>query len=303
MYTQAAARTLRTERQLTTAVHSLSELAASGVTDSQMRAHVAALRWRRIGRAMVLHRGDLTKAEQWAVALANCEPSSCLASFTALEAFGLDGWERDEVHLLASAGARRPGPLGFPVRLHRTTRLDQTVAHLGRRVQRPAPALILAASGFRTLRPALGLLAAGVQQRLVTAQALAQHLAVSTRVRHRQAMAAAVDEVAMGAQALSEIDFVRLCRRYGLPAPTLQSVRREPDGRRRYLDAEWRRRDGRRLVVEVDGAIHLAPSRWFDDQLRQNEVVLANSLVLRYPTFIVRNEPSLVANQLFRALS
>lgn len=106
----------------------------------------------------------------------------------------------------------------------------------------------------------------------------------------------------MGAQALSEIDFVRLCRRNGLPPPRQQAVRVERNGRRRYLDAEWLRFDGRRLVCEIDGALHLTPRRWFDDQLRQNEIVLSGSLVLRYPSVVVRTEEKLVADQLRRAL-
>jgi hypothetical protein len=110
----------------------------------------------------------------------------------------------------------------------------------------------------------------------------------------------AVADIAQGAEALSEIDFGRLCRRFGLPAPARQDVRVEPGGRRRYLDAEWIRADGRRIVAEIDGALHLAQRRWWDDQLRQNELVIAGNLVLRFPSAIVRTEPALVADQLRR---
>jgi very-short-patch-repair endonuclease len=106
----------------------------------------------------------------------------------------------------------------------------------------------------------------------------------------------------MGADALSEIDFVRLCRRHGLPAPTQQAVRRQAGGRRRYLDAEWRLADGRRVCAEVDGAVHLVARRWFEDQLRQNEIALTGTTVLRFPSAVVRAEPELVARQLRRAL-
>jgi very-short-patch-repair endonuclease len=81
-----------------------------------------------------------------------------------------------------------------------------------------------------------------------------------------------------------------------------QLVRRESNGRRRYLDASWRRRDGRLVVVEVDGALHLSQKRWWDDQLRQNELVLADAVVLRYPSAVVRTQPELVVAQLRRAL-
>ena len=55
-------------------------------------------------------------------------------------------------------------------------------------------------------------------------------------------------------------------------------------------------------MVEVDGALHLQVRRWWDDQLRQNELALADALVLRFPTVIVRAEPDLVIEQLRRAL-
>jgi hypothetical protein len=123
------------------------------------------------------------------------------------------------------------------------------------------------------------------------------------RTRHRRLLRLAMVDIAMGSEALSEIDFVRLCRRYGLPPPQRQAVRTDRDGRRRYLDAEWIRTDGRRVVAEVDGALHLAPTHWFADQYRQNEVVLSGSIVLRFPTVVIRAQPDQVADQLRRALA
>jgi very-short-patch-repair endonuclease len=87
-----------------------------------------------------------------------------------------------------------------------------------------------------------------------------------------------------------------------LPAPARQAVRVEPSGRRRYLDAEWKLADGRIVAAEVDGALHLEPQRWYDDQLRQNEIVLGGTVVLRFPSWLVRSEPIVVATQLRRAL-
>ena len=111
-------------------------------------------------------------------------------------------------------------------------------------------------------------------------------------------MLRAVADIAQGAGALSEIDLRRLCRRFGLPLPTHQAVRVEPNGRRRYLDAEWRLPDGRVVAVEVDGAYHLAPQQWINDQLRQNRIVIGGTMVLRFPSILVRDNPELVAEQL-----
>jgi very-short-patch-repair endonuclease len=94
-----------------------------------------------------------------------------------------------------------------------------------------------------------------------------------------------------------------LCRSNGLPEPLRQAVRVERSGRRRYLDAELRTAGGRRLVVEVDGALHLVPKKWWDDQLRQNELVLSGRLVLRFTSVIVRLEQLLVVDQLAWAMA
>jgi len=56
------------------------------------------------------------------------------------------------------------------------------------------------------------------------------------------------------------------------------------------------------VVVEIDGALHLTQHRWWDDQLRQNDLALNNALILRYPSVIIRAEPELVADQLRQAL-
>ena len=80
-------------------------------------------------------------------------------------------------------------------------------------------------------------------------------------------------------------------------------MRQDASGRRRYFDATWRRTDGRLVVVEIDGALHLIVRRWWDDQLRQNEIVLgADVILLRFPSIVVRTDERVVVAQLRRAL-
>jgi hypothetical protein len=122
------------------------------------------------------------------------------------------------------------------------------------------------------------------------------------RLRHRGVLVAAIHDIGQGAEALSEIDFIRLCRRFGVPKPRHQAVRTQPDGRRRYLDAEWTRADGQPVAAEVDDALHLTPRRWWDDQFRQDELTIKGTLVLRFPSVVIRTEPAMVADQLRRAL-
>jgi hypothetical protein len=149
----------------------------------------------------------------------------------------------------------------------------------------------------------VGWLAAVVQQRLARPDELAAELERAGRVRHRRLLLHAIGDISSGAHALSEIDFARLCRRYLLPEPIRQAVRLERSGRRRYLDAEWIRPDGHRVVAEVDGAIHLLPRNYWDDMERANELVLDGRTLLRFAAYAVRAHPERVADQLRRALS
>jgi hypothetical protein len=299
MYTDSAQRGRQFDGGRT--VMTSAQLIGAGATRSQIAANIAARRWQRCGRAIVLHCGELTRHERWSAALANVGRGSILSSFTALEYAGLTGWERSEIHVLAPAGTPSCTLPPLPIVTHRSLRWPAACLP-GKRIQAVPDAAVRAAGSFRSPRPACGLVAAVVQQQLVDVSRLADAVRAATRTHHRSVLLQAVADIAGGSQALSEIDFLRLCRRAGLPLPRRQQVRRDSSGRRRYLDASWRRADGRLVVVEVDGAVHLSPRRWWDDQLRQNEVALGEAMVLRFPSVVVRTEPELVVKQLRQAL-
>ncbi|MCW2526517.1 MAG: hypothetical protein JWM76_1377 [Pseudonocardiales bacterium] len=275
-------------------VASRGELIAQGCTSSDVAARLAAGRWRLCGSAIVLHNGPLTFAQRCRIALLNTGPHSVLTSFTVAQVLGMTGWERDEVHVLGPAGVARPAIDRFAIKLHRTRCLHEGQLLAARRCHRIAPALVLAASSFTSPRPAVGILAAGVQQGLVRPDELREAARSAIRTRHRAVMLTALDDIEMGAQALSEIDFARLCRRNNLPEPDRQAFRLDANGRRRYLDVQWTRADGRKVMVEIDGALHLVAKHWFDDMLRQNELVLTGGMMLRFPSFVVRTEPATV---------
>lgn len=278
-----------------------ARLRATGYTVAQIRAQLDAGRWRRYGYAVVLHNGPLSRDQRWRVALIHAGSRALFTGITALTAYGLQGWEREDVDVLVPQGARiLKSPV--PLRVRRTRDWRRVRRELSRPIDVRPHAVLCAASGFRAWRPACGVLVASVQQRIVSVASVRAALAETPRLRHRQLLTQTLGDIEQGAQALSEIDLVRLCRRFGLPTPEQQAVRRDASGRRRYLDASWRRADGRLVVVEVDGAVHLDQRRWWDDQLRQNEVTLGNAIVLRYPSAVVRREPEVVAAQLARAL-
>jgi hypothetical protein len=284
-------------------VASRAALYAGGWTEAQVRAQLAARRWQLCGNAVVLHNGPLSRRQRWDAALINTGPRAVLTGFTAAEYLGLTGWQRDWIDVLAPAGASPPVAAALlRIRLHRSRRHRVPPSADTFRCQALPGALVVAARSFFSSRPACGLFAAAVQQHLTTPAMLLAAVDTAQCTRHRRALRAALQDIAGGSQALSEIDFVLLCRRYRLPMPIRQAVRTDRGGRRRFLDASWRRADGRLVVVEVDGALHLTVSNWWADQERQNWLALGDALILRFPSWAVRHDEQTVARQLREAL-
>ena len=85
---------------------------------------------------------------------------------------------------------------------------------------------------------------------------------------------------------------------FGLPTPTRQRPRRDISGRWRYLDADF---DEYQLVVEIDGQQHMEVSAWWEDMMRQNEIVVDDRKeVLRFAGFALRHQPDRIADVLRR---
>jgi hypothetical protein len=142
-----------------------------------------------------------------------------------------------------------------------------------------------------------------VQQRLTTAPRLLRELDQAGPIHRRRLLRLLLADIAGGAEALSEIDFARLCRRYQLGRVVHQLIRPDAKGRRRYLDGEIEGPSGRRVRFEVDGAVHLLASSYWDDMKRQNELFIARTPLLRFSTYAFRFEEAVVADQVRRALS
>ncbi len=251
---------------------------------------------------IVLHNGPFTGLQRcWAVLL-NAGAGAALCARTALELDGMQGWTDDRIHVLVHRGTHVPVLPG--VKVHESRRyepgrdLHPAATPPRTRTERSA---IDAAAWSRSSRTACGLVAAVVQQRLALPHRLMDELAVVGRVRHFKVLGRALGDIA-GGTALSEIDFVRLCRRYGLPEPRRQRIRRDSSGRRRYLDSEFLARDGTTVVVEVDGAVHLLVQTYWDDMDRQNSLTVRGERVLRYPTVAFYLQPARTMREIGVAL-
>lgn len=153
-------------------------------------------------------------------------------------------------------------------------------------------AALLAAERDDHQRRAVGLLAASVQQRLTTAGRLLDASRQIRKLRHGDLFRVSLGDIAGGAQSFAEIDVGRVCREAGLVEPTRQSVRRDRQGRRRYLDCEWVLPDGRVIVLEIDGSFHMRTDHWWRDMRRERRVVASGRTVLRCSSIEVRLEPT-----------
>jgi very-short-patch-repair endonuclease len=163
----------------------------------------------------------------------------------------------------------------------------------------PGRSVVDAAAWARSNDEARLIIAASFQQHLVSAPDIAAVLDRRRAVRRRLLIIETVRDCAAGSHSVGELSLVGLCRRARLPLPTRQLRRRDATGSIRYLDACF---DDWKLVVEIDGAHHADVGQMWDDSARQNDLLLAGYVVLRYPVFVMRTQPQRVAREIRAAL-
>jgi hypothetical protein len=281
-------------------VVSRDQLAGLGWTHDRIRNAVDARRWSSYGeQAVVLHRGPLTTRQRRWIAVINGGPTATLAGLTAASEWGLSGFETETTHIVVPRGAWVPASQAG-VKVHISRRFTLSDRHPGRTlpIVRVERAVVDAAVWTRNPRRAAAQVIAAVQQRLCRPDRLREELLGAGYVRHRHLLAAVLVDVEGGVQALSELDFVRLCERYGLPRPVLQQKRRDAAGRVRYLDVRFRRRDGRTLNVEIDGAAHFDVLAAWSDMERDIGFLSQGEPTVRIPAAIVRSDPAGVAGRI-----
>ena len=217
-------------------VAAIDQLYEAGLTPEGVRWRLHTRRWQRPHPGVVvLHSGPLTTAQrQWAALLwAGSGASLCAATAASLD--GLKGYAADEVHVCIPQERRltkRPG-----IVLHRCDRLGPGEIHPLHRPRRTRVdrSVVDLARGCATPDDAVAVLAAAVQQRLVSVDSLQVRVVDAPRMKHRKAMLAALLDIAGGSHSLPELELLRLIRRAGLPEPRRQ-YRVDASGTVRYLD-------------------------------------------------------------------
>ena len=281
------------------------QLQAWGCSPATVVAHVEGRRWRALNeRVIATHNGPLTWRQQlWAVAL-SASGLFAICGLSAMRLWGIVGFESDTIHLLVPRGARPLPVEGVKVAIHESRRFTDAdvVRGPGPQLTPLARATVDAAVWTPHLWTAFRIFVAPVQQRREVADALRRELDAAGRVRHRRQLLSLAHDLGGGAQALSEVEFLRYCRRHTLPLPQCQR-RMDNFGRWRYLDATFVRPDGSLLRVEIDGGVHLSLAVRSTDTIKDNDAALRGRLVLRYASAAVYADDPQVAAQIRAGLA
>jgi hypothetical protein len=281
------------------------QLRAVEVTKASLQAQLDARRWQTVGpHVIVLHNGPLTPGQQLWAAVLNADGPAALCGRTAAAEAGLFGWPAVAIDVVVVRGAKVPKIPGINIKVHESRRFTEADIHPTATPPRTpiARSAIDSAAWTRPPRGACGIVASTVQQRLCRAEHLLAELDMAGCIRHRRLLQSTLVDIEGGSQALSELDFLRFCRKHNLPEPERQVIRYDSEGRRRYLDAVLRAPNGRVALVEIDGAAHLQVVTYWDDMYRDNEATIDGEVQLRYPSIAMRIDGERMARQLRRAL-
>lgn len=266
-----------------------------GVSESQIRTRVRRGQWIRVFPG-VFGLAGLPRLGQLQAALLYAGPGAVLCGLTAAERIGLM-----PVAPTAYVGVptRRRVKSQPGLRIVRMSELSDKDAWVrdGLPTTRPERTLV---DLLRHLprRETEAVMCTALQRGLTTTshvRSTAERIGLLPR---RSWFARLLNDIAQGAQAIGELELLRLCRRHRLPAPAQQSQL----GERRRADAGW---PALRVYVEIDSLrYHYEAARWQADLTRQNEVMAETGGVclLRFTTTQIRDEPRVVATVIRRAL-
>lgn len=275
---------------------------------AKLRHQVRTGRWRYIHRGVLAtDGGQLTTEQRWWVAVLIAGPGAVLGGLAAAQAAGLGGrWRRAIIDVLRPAhlGSRdllRKASLELPpIKIHRVTTLSEADVQPARPERTTTQRALVDAAGWAlTDDEAVSIISAGCQQRLVSPADVVEVATRLTRAHRRVLIIETARFAADGATTTSEIDFAKLCRRYGFPAPKMQVARVDRAGAKRYLDAYFADFG---IHAEIDGAHHMNPRQWAADLKRQNDVWISGDRILRFPAHLIRTNPHEVAVQPAAAL-
>jgi hypothetical protein len=277
-----------------------AQLPGLGIDRWYARRRISSERWiERSPNVIGTTTGELTRTQLMWLGVLHAGDDAMVGDLTAAELAGLKNWDREQVTILVPHSSNLVSPCKEIVFVEtRRSLAPLRRSDLDLPTCRIEPAVLHFAAYKRSFRTAQGVLAAVVQQRLTTAGALNSWVDKLRPLRWADRFRQILVEIDGGAQSVAELDVRRMCRGFGLAAPTRQTKRRDSSGRVRYTDCEWPLPDGRILVLEVDGAFHMDVEHWEDDLARQRGLTDPGRIVVRCTARELRDEPAAVARDL-----
>lgn len=274
------------------------QLRRLGLTHHYVDTQLDAGRWQEVSSTVLATTtGVLTRTQLMWAGVLHAGPCSALGGLTALERHGLERWHRDEITVLVAKSHNLEPVEG--VRFVETRRpIPLLTASQPLATWRVEPAALLWAGYEPVTRSAYGLLSACVQQGLTTPYRLDGWITRMRPLRRAKPFRRLLGEIAAGTQSAAERDVLTMCDTFGLPRPHRQTRRKDSAGRLRFTDAEWRLRDGRVVVLEVDGGFHMTVEHWSADIERERQLVATGVIVVRCSAVELRTHPERIVRDL-----
>lgn len=276
-----------------------------GMTPTLWDSRLATRQWRSAGRGVAFtHSGTPTEQQwRWAAVLAG-GPRAALSGDVALIEHGVKRVRLETFDVAVPGGVHLSSSLTgkTPLTLHRVTALPSLLQRAGDLpLVTPHAAALHAAAWAPDDRAAELRLTLAVQQRLTAVPLLRSTLELLPAMPRRALVRCVLDDLELGAHALSELDFLRFCRKHRVPEPDELQVRVRAGGTR-YLDGRYIKQ---RVSVEVDGAYHFWAETWTADALRSLQLAVATrgsgEQLIRVTTTMLRHDADVTA-ELLRTL-
>ena len=272
----------------------------AGLTRDAIGARINGGRWQRVypGVFAVFSGEPCRVAALWAAVLW-AGPGAALSHHTAAELHGLTRKPPQLVHVTVPADRRVRRVPGIVI--HRSARI-LTARHPAQspprtRIEETVLDLTQLA---RTFDDAFGWVSAACGGRLTTPQRIGAAMSQRARVRFRDALELALDDITGGVHTILERRYLRDVERpHGLPSAERQ-IRVVRGNRSEYRDVLYKKY---LVAVETDGRLaHPAEARWGDVH-RDNAAAADGIITLRYSWSDVTTRPCSVAAEVGAVLS
>jgi hypothetical protein len=272
----------------------------AGLTIDTIRARVDGGRWQRIYPGVfAMFSGEVCRSAQLWAAVLRSGPGATLSHQTAAELNGLTRKPWEHIHVTVPRDRRVEAAPGLVI--HRSGRIEQArhPCLMPPRTRIEETVLDLAQAA-RTFDDALGWVCAACGGRLTTPHRLRQVMSRRPKLRFREGLELALDDITSGAHTVLEHRYLRnVERRHRLPRADRQA-RSVRGGRWEYRDALY---TDYQVAVETDGRLaHPTEARW-NDVHRDNAAAADGTLTLRYYWSDVTTRPCFVAAEVAAVLS